>query len=82
MRIVKLRQALRVLLEQADQVQIVGEVADAPGLLARLEGAAAELVLLDWDLPGLAMAIAGIAIDSLRKLRLGLDSQQKPQLAQ
>jgi DNA-binding NarL/FixJ family response regulator len=51
----KVRRALRVLLEQADQVQVVGEAADAPGLLARIETTATDLVLLDGDLPGLAM---------------------------
>lgn len=51
----KVRRALRVLLEQTTQVQIVGEAADAPGLLARIVTAEADLVLLDGDLPGLTM---------------------------
>jgi len=51
----KVRRALRVRLEQAGQVQIVGEAADAAGLLARIETTAADLVLLDRDLPGRAM---------------------------
>jgi DNA-binding response OmpR family regulator len=42
-------------LEQASQVQIVGEATDAPNLLARVLTMAADLVLLDGNLPGLPM---------------------------
>ena len=52
----KVRRALRVLLEQAGQVQIAGEAANAAGLLAQVETTPTDLVLLDWDLPGRAMA--------------------------
>ncbi|MFO7698834.1 MAG: response regulator transcription factor [Anaerolineae bacterium] len=51
----KVRRALRVLLEQAGQAQVVGEAADVPGLLAQIESTVADLVLLDARLPGLAM---------------------------
>jgi len=51
----KMRRALRVLLDQDEEVQIVGEAADAPHLLARVLTMAADLVLLDENLPGLPM---------------------------
>jgi len=49
------RSALRLLLEQGDQFDIVGEVADATGLLIQLDSKQPDLVLLDWELPGLSM---------------------------
>jgi DNA-binding NarL/FixJ family response regulator len=52
-------------LEQAGQVQIVGEAADAPSLLARIATTATDLVLLDGMLPGLALT------ELLPKLRQG-----------
>ena len=49
----RVRWALRVLLEQQPGVHIVGEAVDAEGLLAQAEAGRPDLVLLDWDLPGL-----------------------------
>jgi len=48
-----LRSAVRLLLEQEPGVNIVGEVADAQSLLAQAAGVRPDLVLLDWELPGL-----------------------------
>ena len=48
------RYGLRVLLEQQPEYGVVGEAADAVGLLAGTEAACPDLVLLDWGLPGLA----------------------------
>jgi len=50
---VTVRSALRLLLEQEANIQVVGETADATGLLLAVEQKAPELVLLDWELPGL-----------------------------
>jgi DNA-binding NarL/FixJ family response regulator len=47
------RSALRLLLEQETDFQVVGETADATGLLLAVAEKAADLVLLDWELPGL-----------------------------
>lgn len=47
------RSALRLLLEQAAGMEIVGEAGDAARLLARAEQAAPDVILLDWELPGL-----------------------------
>jgi DNA-binding NarL/FixJ family response regulator len=47
------RSALRLLLEQETDFQVVGETADATGLLLAVSEKAPDLVLLDWELPGL-----------------------------
>jgi DNA-binding NarL/FixJ family response regulator len=47
------RSALRLLLEQEPDMIVVGEAADATGLLLALEKGMVDVVLLDWDLPGL-----------------------------
>ncbi len=52
----RVRFALRTLLQQHDELQVVGEVADAGGLIAQLEANCPDVVLLDWDLPGMAAA--------------------------
>ena len=61
----KVRRALRVQLEQAAQVQVVGEAPDAAILLSRIVHTAADLVLLDGDLPGLAL---GELVPMLRRV--------------
>jgi two-component system response regulator DesR len=48
-----LRSAMRLLLEQEPDVNIVAEVADANTLLAVMAQAQPNLVFLDWELPGL-----------------------------
>jgi DNA-binding NarL/FixJ family response regulator len=48
-----LRSAMRLLLEQEADVNIVAEVADAETLLAVSAQVLPDLVLLDWELPGL-----------------------------
>lgn len=47
------RSALRLLLEQEKDVQVVGETADSTALLLAVMQKTPELVLLDWELPGL-----------------------------
>lgn len=48
-----LRSAMRLLLEQEADVNIVAEVADAESLAAAMAQLHPDLVLLDWELPGL-----------------------------
>lgn len=48
-----IRSALRLRLEQEPQLQVVAEAATANGLLISLEKTAVDVLLLDWDLPGL-----------------------------
>lgn len=52
----KVRSALRLLLEQNLDLQIVGEAADATELLRAVADKDPDLVLLDWELPGLPAA--------------------------
>jgi DNA-binding NarL/FixJ family response regulator len=47
------RSALRLLLEQEPGIAIVGEAADATGLLLMVTERPANILLLDWELPGL-----------------------------
>jgi DNA-binding NarL/FixJ family response regulator len=46
--------ALRVMLEQQPGFEVVGEVVDAEELSAWVEAACPDLLLLGWELPGLA----------------------------
>lgn len=59
----KVRLGLRVLLERQPGLKVVGEAVDAEGLLVQTEAACPDLVLLNWELPGLA------ATDLLSALR-------------
>ncbi len=47
------RSALALLLEQEPPFEIVGEAADALGLLQAVHKHTPDLLLLDWELPGL-----------------------------
>ncbi|NIM96468.1 MAG: response regulator [Anaerolineales bacterium] len=49
----KVRFALRVLLEQRSGLTVVGEIEDANNLLEGIEESSPDIVLLDWELPGL-----------------------------
>jgi len=50
------RYGLRVLLEERSEFEVVGEAAGVEDLLAQIEAACPDLVLLGWELPGLAGA--------------------------
>jgi len=65
----KVRFALRVLLERQPGLELVGDVVDAEALLARMETTCPDTVLLDWELPGMAM---DALIPALRNIRSGL----------
>jgi DNA-binding NarL/FixJ family response regulator len=49
----KVRFALRVLLERQPGLELVGEAGDAEGLLAQIEGACPDALLLGWELSGI-----------------------------
>jgi DNA-binding NarL/FixJ family response regulator len=49
----KVRSALRLLLEQETDLPVVGEAADATDLLLAVVEKAPDVVMLDWELPGL-----------------------------
>ena len=65
----KIRYALRLLLEREPELDVVGEAAEAKNLLAELGSTQPDLVLLDWELPGLAV-VGGLP--TLRKVCPGL----------
>ena len=50
------RYGLRVLLEELSEFEVVEEAADAEELLAQINAACPDLVLLSWGSPGLAGA--------------------------
>jgi DNA-binding NarL/FixJ family response regulator len=52
----RVRFALCSLLEEQFGLVAVGEARDCPELLAQVEAACPDLVLIDWDLPGMAGA--------------------------
>lgn len=54
-----LRSAMRLLLEQDPDWEIVGEAAEVRGLLAKTDSAHPHLILLDWELPGLPKSPVG-----------------------
>jgi len=49
----RVRFGLRVLLEQQPGWRVAGEAADAPSLLEQLRYGCPDLVLADWELPGM-----------------------------
>jgi DNA-binding NarL/FixJ family response regulator len=50
----KVCSALRLLLSQQPGIEVVGETAEADTLLANVENTDPDLILLDWELPGLS----------------------------
>lgn len=49
----RVRAGLRLLLEQQPEWRIAGEAEDAQALLERIRCGCPDLVLLDWELPGM-----------------------------
>jgi DNA-binding NarL/FixJ family response regulator len=47
------RSALQLLLDQEPDVEVVGQVGDGNALDAWLDSAEADLIIVDWELPGL-----------------------------
>ena len=48
------RSAIRLLLEQEESLCVVGEAGSADQLLPQIDCASPDMVLLDWELPGLS----------------------------
>jgi DNA-binding NarL/FixJ family response regulator len=68
---VHVRSALRLLLEQEPDVQIVAESAAAEELLSAVTDSGAGLVLLDWELPGLwSDGVIGSLLTRLPRVKL------------
>jgi DNA-binding NarL/FixJ family response regulator len=67
----KVRWALRQLLEQEPELSVVGEAAEVQDLLVQLQKTRPDLVLLDWELPGLqANALLSILHSLYRPLKV------------
>jgi DNA-binding NarL/FixJ family response regulator len=49
----RVRFALRSLLEEQPGIVVIGEVSDGQDLIAQAEADCPDLVLIDWDLPGI-----------------------------
>ena len=60
------RFAMRVLLRRQPGLKVTGEAVDAQDLLARIEVTCPDLVLLDWELPGLLAG--GELVSALRRV--------------
>ena len=54
-----LRSALRLLLEQESDVEVIDEAGEAKSLLSKAQTTRPNLVLLDWELPGVRAAGGG-----------------------
>lgn len=55
----ELRSAMRLLLEQEPDTELVGEVTEVASLIEEVSIASPDLLLLDWELPELRPAEAG-----------------------
>ena len=67
----KVRSALRLLLAEHPDVEILGEAVDTTGLLDWVKAACPDLVLLDWELPGLrAKTVVSLLHDRCPTLRV------------
>jgi DNA-binding NarL/FixJ family response regulator len=65
----KVRFALRVLLEHQSGLEIVGEATDTQALFKALQTLDPDIVLLDWELPGLKEAVS---LPDLRQTKPGI----------
>lgn len=79
---IRVRSALRLLLDQEPGLQVVGEVADATGLLLAATEKAPDLVLLDWELPGLPAAQLLRLLQYERPLLKVIAMSSRPEVAQ
>ncbi len=52
----KVLSALRLLLEQQPDLAVAGEALNSANLLAQVAGGRPDLILLDWELPGMRPA--------------------------
>jgi DNA-binding NarL/FixJ family response regulator len=62
----KVRSALRLLLEQQPDLQVVGEVAETASLAATVRALQPDALLIDWELPGQPPAEL---VEALREMR-------------
>lgn len=63
-----LRSALRLLLEQEADVEVIAEAAEARSLLSKAQRTRPHLVLLDWELPGMRAGGGHELLAALREI--------------
>lgn len=63
-----LRSALRLLLEQEADVEVIAEAGEARSLLSKTKRTRPHLVLLDWELPGMHVGGGHELLAALRNL--------------
>lgn len=63
-----LRSALRLLLEQEADVEVIAEAGEARSLLSKTKRTRPHLVLLDWELPGMYVGGGHELLAALRNL--------------
>lgn len=78
----QVRSALRLLLEQEPDFLVAGEAADATGLLLAAAEKAPDLVLMDWELPGLPAAQLLRLLQYERPLLIIIAMSSRPEVAQ
>jgi DNA-binding NarL/FixJ family response regulator len=66
----KVRSALRLLLEQQPDIEVLGEAVDTTGLLDWLKVTRPDLVLLDWELPDLTSEVLPVLRERHPSLRV------------
>jgi DNA-binding NarL/FixJ family response regulator len=54
----ELRSALRLLIEQEREIEVVGEATEAVSMVAEVRETQPDLILLDWELPGIEPIIS------------------------
>jgi len=75
----EVRSALRFLLEQELGMSVVGEVAKASALLAHAAASQPDVVLLDWELPGLQATNLLSALHSPCRLTIVIALSGRPE---
>ena len=77
------RRALRLLLEQETHLEIGCEVAEAAGLRAAIMRYAPDIILLDWELPGLNVSdlLPLSTVNGRRPIMIAMSSHPEAQQA-
>jgi DNA-binding NarL/FixJ family response regulator len=76
------RFALRALLGQQPHLVVVGEAADAEGVLALVESLRPDMVLLGWELKGLHSADLLSALGTIRPQTIVIVLSSRPEVRQ
>jgi DNA-binding NarL/FixJ family response regulator len=78
----KVRFALRVLLVSMSDISVVGEVTDADELVSQIDSTNPDMVILDWQLPGLREIGSILALRKARPDLFVIALSGRPELEQ